>query len=135
MGDGSKQPQFLQISDLIVLTLSVAFTMASIAPNYQDALRRQDIRAWDVAPDLLGYLSIGICLFGLIVLARQRWRREVQPLSPGHSVLVVIGPYSVSALVALWIRPLLFGYAPDSWRVIQPIDDALFILILGVSIG
>lgn len=138
MDDGNKgQAQFprLAISDLIVLTLSVAFTMASIAPSYQEALHRQDMTAWDVAPDLLGYLSIGICLFGLIVLARQRWRQDMYPLSPGHWVLVVIGPYSVLALMALWIRPLLWAYVPGSWSVTQPIDCTIFILALGISIA
>jgi hypothetical protein len=124
----------LQISDLIVLTLSVAFTLASIAPGYQDALRKHEINALDALPDLIGYLAIGICLFGLLVLARQRLRRESHPLSPGHWVLVVIGPYSVLALLALWIRPLIFGYAPESWRVIHRIDDVLFILILSISV-
>src|SRR4051794_36354014 len=118
MSDGSNHPQFppLQISDLLVLTLSVAFTMASAAPIYQVALRTHDMKAWDVASELPLLLSIGISLFGLVVLARQRWRRAPYLLSPVHWVLVVIGPFSVLEMMNLWIMPLVSADLPTPWR-------------------
>ncbi len=136
MSDGEqKTARFppLQISDLIILTLSVALTMASIAPGYREALGRNEITVWEVARDLPGYLAIGICLFGLIVFTRQRWRRNAFPLSPGQWILIVIGPYSVIALIALWIRQIVWGFMPGIWKTFAAIDDAIFVLIIGGS--
>jgi hypothetical protein len=109
--------------------------MASVAPSYQEALHQQDTKAWDVGLELPLLLSIGICLFGLIVLARQRWRGAACSLSPGHWVLVVIGPFFVLEMMKLWIVPLLSAYLRSPWRVANAAEAALVVIVLAISIA
>jgi len=136
MSDGNQQPQFprLAISDLLILTLSVAFALASIAPIYQEALRRRDVTAWDVAPDLFGHLAIGISLFGLIVLARQRIRRVTFPLAPGHWIFIATGIYSVLALASLLVSPFILAYVTTGQTGMHAGDNMFFVLVIGCSI-
>ncbi|HEY2415577.1 MAG TPA: hypothetical protein VGI40_25265 [Pirellulaceae bacterium] len=135
MVDRNEQPfPPLAISDLLILTLCVAFTLAPIAKNYQEALQRGDITAWQAMPDLFDYLAIGTALFGLIVLVRQRIRHEAVPLSPGHWVLVAVGPYSVCALGSLLIRPLILAYVSNGRPGTHATDNLFFVAIIGCSI-
>ena len=81
MSDGNQQRQFppLQISDLIVLTLSVAFTLASIAPGYQDALRRQELNHYRLEAGRFGE-NRG---YGLKSFAHDLGTWKLSPPSPG----------------------------------------------------
>ena len=91
MSGGEYKTHFpqLAISDVIVLTLSVAIAFACVAPAYQDALRTNQVTAWQIIPDLFDYLSYGLLIFGLIVLARERIRGSHFALSPGQWLVLV----------------------------------------------
>jgi hypothetical protein len=135
MTGSDEQRQFppMAISDLVVLTLVVAFAYACVAPPYQEALSRGQISAIQAAPDLIDYLGKGLLLFGLIVLARQRFRGHLPQLSPGQWIIVAIGPYTVLALAGFLTRPLLDAGFPRQWRVLHACDDAVFTLVIGLS--
>lgn len=124
----------MAISDLVVLTLSVGFAFACVAPNYQEALSRGDVTALAVAPDLVEYLADGLLLFGLIVLARQRVRGSNCPLSPGQWIIVACGPYAVLGLAGFLFRPFLGAYLPDRRPMVQAGDDAVFVVVLVLSV-
>src|SRR5262245_58200956 len=110
MSDSQEQPATfppMAISDLLVLTLTVSVAMACIAPSIQDflAIPANELRIprWrGVAPELTDYTSIGLALFGLLVLARQRLRGSTVALAPGHWIFIAIGPYMM-LLLAFWV--------------------------------
>jgi len=131
-----QQRQFppMAISDLVVLTLVVAFAYSCVAPDYQEALSQGQISALQAAPDLIDYLGQGLLLFGLIVLARQRIRGDLRNLSPGQWIIVAIGPYSVLALAGFLFRPLLEAGFPAHRRLVHACDDTAFTLVIGFSI-
>jgi hypothetical protein len=137
MGGDIHQAQFprLAISDLIVLTLSVAFAFACVAPGYQEALREGQVTAWQVLPDLIDYLAYGLLLFGLIVLARQRIRGSDDALSPGQVLVLVVAPFSTLALMSIPLRSLLWVHFPENKTWIGASDNGLFILVIGASIA
>jgi hypothetical protein len=137
MGADDEERQFpaLAISDILILTLSIAFTLACIAPPYHEAIRSGNVLAWDVLPDLLDYLAIGIYLFGLIVLARQRIRGSEYAKSPGHWVLAVVGPYSVIALTAILGRPFISAYISLGRGLAEAGDNILFVIVIVCSIA
>src|SRR5436853_6110349 len=106
--DNAKPAQFppLQISDLLVLTLSIAVAMACAAPGIQDTLSAPesatgDAKWRDVARELTDFSAIGLSLFGLIVLTRQRIRGTISRLEPGHWLLIAAGPYCVVLLFVI----------------------------------
>src|SRR5205809_1018899 len=88
----------LAISDLLVLTMTVGFSLACVTPEIHAflAIPPQDLRIprWlGLVPEITDATAIGLSLFGLIVLTRQRFHGSQVPLSPGHWVMTVTGPY------------------------------------------
>ena len=84
----------LQISDLLILTLTVGFSVACIAPEIRDFLavpaNELGVPRWrGVVPEITGYTAIGVALFGLVVLARQQMRGSPDTTSPGHWIFEI----------------------------------------------
>jgi hypothetical protein len=135
MGD-DQQRRFprLAISDLIVLMLCVAFAFACVTPSYREGLIQFNLSALSIAPDLCNYFAGGLLLFALIVLVRQRIRRESFPLSPGQWIVLAIGPYSVLLLAAFLYRPFLDNL-PRKWSFAVTVgDNGLFVVVIGLSV-
>jgi hypothetical protein len=137
MGDGEnlKPAQFpaLQISDLLVLTLSIAVAMACAAPGIQDVLTASEsasgLGKWnEVARELTDFSAIGLSLFGLIVLARQRIRGTISRLEPGHSLLIAAGPYCIALLFVIAYQRF------DRPSFLQIWPDLALAVALGVSV-
>src|SRR5690348_6377363 len=56
-------------------------------------------RKWAIiAPLLLDYTAVGITLFGLLVVIRERWRGERWRLAPGHRYFIVIAAVNFGRL-------------------------------------
>jgi len=124
----------LAISDLVVLTLSVAFSLACVAPSFHEALQTPDLKWWNVVPDLIDYLASGLALFGLIVMARQRIRGYRCPTSPGHWIFAAVGPYLVLMLAAVIYRPLVRAYWLSEGKQLNAINEALLVAALALGL-
>jgi len=121
----------LSISDLLVLTLCVGFTLACIAPGIRDLIYRSENKPsgtpWAViATVVIDYAAIGIGLFGLIVLTRERIRGSALSFSPGHWMLIATAPMAVLSLFLNAIAPLAHTY----WRVFQVSRYLLCVLVI-----
>jgi hypothetical protein len=88
------------IRDLLLLTLLESAALALAAPQFRliqamplEAFRSSRLLA--LAPPTLDHLSMGLVLFGLVVLARDRWRGNRFAWSPGHWYFLVMGPVAV----------------------------------------
>jgi hypothetical protein len=123
----------LAVSDLLILTLAVGFSFACDAPEFHDGFRQYDV-TWRVVPDLIDTFVRGILLFGLIVLARERIRGSTRPLSPGHWILLAIGPFAMWVLLAGVFRPILAANWNYEGRKLFAADETLCALLMGVSI-
>src|SRR5262245_55893042 len=113
MGEGEQKPgKFppLQISDLIVLTLSVACVFGSIAGQFREALKAPTFGLHQIASEFVVCFAIGVSLFGLIVLGRERLLRRESLSSPGHWLLVAVAPYSVLMLAQTLCGPILLTW-------------------------
>ena len=113
-GDAGSSQRFprLSVSHLLLLTLTVGFSLACIAPQIHDTLRMPDEvfrgRKWhSIAGTVAEYLSTGIKLFGLIVLTRQWLRGPSWPLAPGHWFLLVAGPIALFNMADDLATPLV----------------------------
>src|SRR5262245_23754446 len=105
--DQTRQFPRLAISDLLVLTLSVGLALACVAPSIRDLISSSENAPWAaITSVVIDYIGIGIGLFGLIVLARERIRGHSLPWSPGHWVLVATAPLGVMSLVINAVQPL-----------------------------
>src|SRR5437868_9331209 len=87
----------LQISDLLVLTLTVSFALACVTPAIQDQLSRpsaeQRMAMWRaITPQVAEYAAIGISICGMLVLGRHRIRGSHWQWSPGHWLFIAFGP-------------------------------------------
>jgi hypothetical protein len=125
----------LAISDLIVLTLTVGFSFAYVAPEFHTALNSPDVNWWRLTPEIIDYFAIGLALFGLIVLARQRIRGDRLPAAPGHWILRAVGPYWVLMLAAEMYRPIAIAYVFRRREVFNAADNILFALVMTSSIA
>src|ERR1044072_7958756 len=99
MGDDQQFPR-LAISDLIVLTLSLAFATAYATPGIQHILNQtytlSNLDRWRATSrEVADSTAFGLSLFGLLVLARQRIRGAKWQLAPGHWLLIAAGPFSI----------------------------------------
>jgi hypothetical protein len=132
MGDNHRR-QFppMAISDLIVLTLCVSVAFAFNAGEFQDNFKLYVIKWYDLLPDLIDVFVIGLCLFGLIVLARQRIRSANTALAPGHVLIATIGPVHVVGLINGVFRPFFWS---NSSTIYQAIDYGLFAIVFGLSL-
>src|SRR4051794_16201558 len=128
MSDGQlERSQFpaLAISDLIVLTMALAAAMAFAAPGIQDQTRM----SWrDTSRELSDFSAIGLSLFGLIVLARQRIRGAVWQLEPGHWLLIAVGPYSIALLFVISFQDYTQWYP-----LLRLWPDVLLVVTVGAS--
>jgi hypothetical protein len=120
------------ISDLIVLTLSIALAMGCAAPGIQDTLHAYESISgqgkWrDVSRELTDYTAIGLSLFGLMVLARQKIRGSAWRFEPGHWLLIAAGPYSVLLLFVIAFQPV----GPPGFIMVWP--DALLGVVVIAS--
>jgi len=123
----------MAISDLLVLTLTVGASLACVTPMLRDFLALPDdelrIPRWrGVVPEITDYTTIGIALFGLLVLARQKIRNSTFTLAPGHWIFMAIGPYFMLFLTSWVLKELL----PDAW--IGNHQDAIFAMIIAPSV-
>lgn len=125
----------LAISDLVVLTLCVAFALACVAPEFHTAINTPGYDLQSIVADLIDELVIGLMLFGLIVVVRQKIRGEKCPLSPGKWILRLIGPYEVLMLAATLLRPIAIAYLFGNTRAFRALDDLLFAVVIGLSVG
>jgi hypothetical protein len=138
--DQSREPdnnlaQFppLTISDLIVLTLSVACVFGCVSSEIRDALKLPSFGLKQIASEFVLCFAIGVALFGLIVLGRERLRRRESPSSPGHWILVAVGPYSILLLVrSVCDRILLTGR--NDMQIFVIVCDTILSLVLVASI-
>jgi hypothetical protein len=132
MGD-DQQRQFppMAISDLIVLTLCVSVAFAFNAGDFQDAFKLYVIKWYDILPDLIDVFVTGLCVFGLIVLARQAIRKDRTSIAPGHVLMATIGPFQVFALITGVLRPFFLANEPS---VYQAIDYGLCAIVFGLSL-
>jgi len=122
----------LAISDLVVLTLSLAFAMACAAPGVQHILSESHnlsrLGNWrEASRELTDYTAFGLSLFGLIVLGRQRIRGSSWQLQPGHWLLLAAGPYSIALVFVIAFQ----HYEPQGPRELWP--DVILIVILEAS--
>src|SRR5436305_734715 len=102
MADSQQEPAAfpsMAISDLLIMTLSVSVAFAFYAGDFQDGLKRYAMKWHEIVPDLIDVFVMGLYLFGLIVLARQRCRNANTALAPGHVLIASNGPIHVVALV------------------------------------
>src|SRR5947209_872859 len=107
MSDGhQQQSRFppMAISDLLILTLCVSVAFAFYAGDFQDGLKLYALKWHDIVPDLIDVFVMGLWLFGLIVLARQRCRNVSTALAPGHVLIASLGPAQVVALITSVFR-------------------------------
>jgi hypothetical protein len=138
--DDQQQFPSLAISDLLVLTLCVGFALACIAPGVRDslALPVEELRIpkWRlVIPEITDYLTFGMALFGLIVLARQRIRGSIGLTAPGHWIFVAIGPFAFLRLVTgAWHDVLAAYWFEKSPVLLSTILDVLFGITLVLSL-
>src|SRR5262245_48953149 len=90
----------LAISDLLVLTLCVGFALGVAAPLIRSMSEMPDemfrgSRLTAIAVPVSDHLGLGLNLFGLTVLTRERLRSMQYQLSPGHWYFLVTGPGAV----------------------------------------
>jgi hypothetical protein len=140
MADG-EQRQFppLTISDLLVLTLTVSVSLAVVAPALHAfmALPPEELRIplWlGVVPEVTDYTTIGISLFGLIVLARQWLRRGSFPFQPGHWIFIATCPYFLALLVSGAVHQLLTADWFPSHPGHRSVESAFFAAVLMFSV-
>ena len=129
----------LAISDLLVLTLTVGTSMACIAPEIRDLLAvpvsEWAIPRWrGIVPEIADYMAIGVALFGLIVLARQRLRGSHHTTSPGHWIFIAIGPFMMLLLGMGLLRQFVSVEWTNrhlGWRSVR---DGTIALVLAISV-
>jgi hypothetical protein len=133
-GQQQRQPQFrrLAISDLLVLTFAVGASLAFVAPTIheirkmpEDMLRGSHLAA--VSVPVVDHLAIGLKLFGLAILTRERLRSRLAGLSPGHWYFVIAGP------IAIYL--LLSELLPLSIRARWPVMDEMIPAVLYLGAG
>jgi len=130
----------LQISDLLVLTLTVSFALACITPAIQDYLSRsnteQRMAMWRaITPQVTEYAAIGISICGLLVLCRQRIRGSHWEWSPGHWLFVAFGPLLAVLLVTGAVRDVIAAYLFDNNpKPFFATINALISFVVGASI-
>jgi hypothetical protein len=122
-----------QISDLLVLTLTVAYGMTwmgafqseppSAGADWQSHLNQ-------LATTLLPGLLFGVELFGFAVVVRELARgRRFKSLAPGHWWFLITGPeyllggtnYLIAILGNFW-----FENQQGLWRMMESLSDAAF---------
>src|SRR3954464_6961375 len=126
MGDSQQERATfpsMAISDLLILTLCVSVAFGFYAGDFQDGLRLYALKWHDIVPDLIDVFVMGLWLFGLIVLARQRCRNVSTVLAPGHVLIASLGPVQVVSLITSVFRPFFVSNSPT---VYQAIDYGLF---------
>lgn len=107
----------LSINHLLLLTLTVAFSLACVAPSLEDALRlgneqlAADYRWRTIVGTVTDAVASGIKVFALIVLLRGWMRGRRLATAPGHWYFLILGPYIVVGLVS---NPL-FGLLTFAW--------------------
>jgi hypothetical protein len=133
MSNGDQQqPQFprLTISDLLVLTLCVGFPLAFAAPGIQSIFETwSGHEKWrGITRQLAAAAAVGLSIFGLLVMARQRFCGTSWRLQPGHWLLIAAGPYSVARMFGLAFQ----RFKPDGSHImIWP--DSLLALTVCIS--
>jgi hypothetical protein len=119
------------IRDLLLLMLLESASLALAAPQFRmiqampaEAFRYSRLLA--LTPPTLDHLSIGLVLFGLVVLARDRWHGKHFACFPGHWYFLVMGPVAVYLPIAEWLQQPALGLWPATHYV-------LMVLIYGVA--
>ena len=87
--DESSQFPRLSINDLLLLTLTVSFSLACIVPSLEGILTDEE---WESIITLVTkQLMVGIKLFGFIVVVRNWARSQSSTVAPGHWVFLRSG--------------------------------------------
>lgn len=123
--DQQRQLPRLAISDLLLLTLIVGLVLACLSPATR-GLSQQPGLTLGIAMAAVDYIAAGALLFGLIVLVRERVRGNNVPSSPGHWLLVAIGPVGVASILGNTIAPLI-----DGWGSV-PFNNAKFLSSIAI---
>lgn len=124
----------LQISDLLVLILTVSVSLACIAPHLHDRLNSPDSVSgnpkWhDVAREVSDHTAVGIVLFGLFVLGREKVRGSLGAPSPGQWYLLATGPASDLIFLIATVRPAIAASPGD----FAPASDVLLVVVIVFS--
>jgi hypothetical protein len=110
--DGKQAFPRLSINHLLLLMLTVSFSLACAATDFAEELRRAPAHwkwiAWGILTDAM---AAGVKLFGLIVLVRGWLRGQKLAMAPGHWFFLVVGPIAFANLVCLPLRLL-----PLAWE-------------------
>src|SRR5262245_58910921 len=127
----------LSISHLLVLTLSVAFCLACVAPQIQETLRMPEElfrgRKWySVGSTVAENLSTGIKVFGLIVLMRQWLRGPAWQLAPGHWLFLATGHVALFNLASGLMLDLEVWFG-NHWRTFEVARNAASVGVLLIS--
>src|SRR5947209_740241 len=113
----------LSIGHLLILTLTCSISLALIAPALHSAWNMPDesYRGSKLAPiaaTAVDHLVMGLKLFGLGVLIRERFRSRLIRLSPGHWYFIIAGPIAAFLLMSEML--------PHSIHPRWPIFDRVF---------
>jgi hypothetical protein len=102
------------IRDLLLLMLFESAALAFAAPQFRviqampaEAFRSSRLLA--LGPTVLDHLSMGLVLFGLAVLARDRWHRTRFAWSPVHWYFLIVGPVAAYLPLAVWLQQPVWG--------------------------
>jgi hypothetical protein len=124
----------LAISDLLLLTLIVGLTLGMLASEFEAGFKQRHVNRLAITLELLDWCFSAVLAFALLTLVVATCRGLRWQFSPGHWLIVIMGPVSASILILTAIRPLITVYwtLPRRWQ--QATEEGLFVVVLTVTI-
>ena len=120
----------LAIGDLLLLTLIVGLTLSSVAWEYKKGFEQPRVYRLALTLELLDYVFSAIVAFGLVTVGYARLRGLRWHLSPGHWLIMTVGPVAAYVVILINVRPLVTVYwtSPRRWQTAA--EEGLFIVVL-----
>ncbi len=120
----------LAISDLLLLTLIVGLTLSSVAWEFKKGFEQPRVYRLAITLELLDYVFSAVLAFGLITIGYARIRGLRWRMSPGHWLILTMGPVAAYVVILINVRPLVTVYwtRPRRWQT--AVEEGLFVVVL-----
>lgn len=120
----------LAISDLLLLTLTVAVAFGALGHDYRVAFKQFGSNGVALVLVLLDYFSSAVLIFTLLTLGYARLCGRTWQITPGHWLALTTGPVAACGVILTAIRPLVTAdsLVPDAWR--RACEGSVFIAVL-----